>query len=167
MKQLLIDLDICSKCGECGMLCSYIQHPGNDGITNLTELAHFAVICRRCDDEPCVAACPWEALEKQGDRVLKRYAMRCTSCKSCSRACPFGAIYPETIPIIVSRCDYCVGRLGEGESPICLESCGHDGIKYGKFEEDKAQNIYRISDHLLVKTGYKWERVEEAPVRKR
>ena len=165
-KKLLIDLDVCSDCDECVMVCSYIQHPGNNGITTMREFAHFATICRRCDDEPCVTSCPWEALEKQADRVLKRHMMRCTSCKTCSRACPFGVIYPETIPFVIARCDLCIGRLKEGESPICLESCSHGGIKYGEFEENKTEHIYAISDHLAVKTNYKWERIEEVPVRR-
>ena len=163
MKKLLIDLDVCSKCEECGMLCSYLQHPGNNGITSLREFAHFAMVCRRCDDAPCVNSCPWEALEMQPYNMLKRYMMRCTSCKSCSQACPFGVIYPETIPFIISRCDFCLGRLKEEDVPICLQSCTNNGIKYGEFEENKEEHIYKVSDHLFVKTDYKWERIEEPP----
>ena len=163
MKRLLIDLDICSKCGECGMLCSYIQHSGNNGITNLRELAHFAIICRGCDDAPCVAACPWKALEMQEYNTMKRYMMRCTSCKSCSRACPFGTIYPETIPFLLSNCDFCIGRAKDDDSPICVESCQYGGISYGEFEEKIEEKIYRVSENLLVKTALKWERVEETP----
>jgi len=179
MKRLLIDLDICSKCEECEMLCSYIQHPGNNGITTLREFAHFAVVCRRCDDAPCVASCPWEALELQPaphpseapapfgagqasdagpTNMLKRYMMRCTSCKSCSWACPFGAIYTETIPFVISRCDYCIGRLGPEEVPICLQSCTHGGIQYGEFEEKKEDGVFKASDYLMVKTTFKWSR---------
>ncbi len=163
MKKLLIDLDICSKCEECGMLCSYIQHPANNGVTTLREFAHFAVVCRRCDDAPCIASCPWKALELQPANMLKRYMMRCTSCKNCSRACPFGVIYPETIPFVISRCDYCIGRLKSGEVPICLQSCAHGGIQYGEFEEKAEGGIFNASDHLMVKTTFKWERAEEAP----
>ena len=179
MRKLLIDLDVCSKCDECGMLCSYIQHPGNNGVTSLREFAHFATVCRRCDDAPCVASCPWEALEMQpapypseasgagSYNMLKRYMMRGTSCKSCSRACPFGTIYAETIPFITARCDYCLGRLKESESPICLESCTHGGIRYGEFEENIAENLYKISDYIMVKTAQKWERLEPAKVLKK
>jgi Fe-S-cluster-containing dehydrogenase component len=158
MKRLLIDLEHCASCPGCGQSCSYVYHPGNLGITALREFAHFAVVCRRCDDEPCVASCPWEALEKQGDRVLKRYLMRCTSCKSCSHGCPFGTIYPETIPFIAGRCDYCLERLEKDKLPVCATSCAHGGIQYGDFEENKDENIYKVSEHLLVKSAYEWQR---------
>jgi len=168
MVRLLIDLDICSNCRECAAICSYIQHPSNNGVMSLLEFAHFALVCRRCEDSPCVAACPWEALEFQPRNALKRYMMRCTSCKSCSRACPFGVIYPETIPFITARCDYCLGRLKENESPACLGMCGPGGARFGEFEENVKENVFGISDRLLVKTNYKWQRDGEGiPVKKR
>ena len=149
------------------MLCSYIQHPANNGITTLREFGHFAVLCRRCDDAPCVASCPREALELvKENNMIKRHMMRCTSCKSCSRACPFGVIYPETIPLVIARCDYCLGRLKAEESPVCLQSCDHGGIRYGDFEENKEEGIFKASEHLMVKTDYKRDRILEAPKKK-
>ena len=166
MKRLYIDLDQCSKCEDCGLACSYAGHPDNDGIRGLRELAHFAVMCRRCDDAPCVNACPWEALEMQPANILKRYGMRCTACKSCSNACPFGVIYPATIPLVFKICDYCVSRLAEGEAPACVGSCPHGGVKYGDFEEDLEKHIYRVSDNLVVFSDQRWTREEEKAVKK-
>lgn len=169
MKKLLIDLDACLNCKDCGAVCSYIQHPSNNGVLSLLEFAHFALVCRRCEDSPCVASCPWKALEFQPYNQLKRYMMRCTSCKTCSRACPFGVIYPETIPFVASRCDYCLGRLQGEDSPVCLEMCTHGGIRYGEFTEKKEENIFKISENLLVKTNFKWERGsgEALPMKRR
>ncbi|MDO8525310.1 MAG: 4Fe-4S binding protein [Candidatus Omnitrophota bacterium] len=168
MKQLLINLDVCSGCNDCAAICSYIRHPGNNGLISLLEFAHFAIFCRRCEDSPCVASCPAQALEFQPQNSLKRYMMRCTSCKTCSGACPFGVIYPETIPFITSRCDYCLGRIEGDQSPVCLEMCAHGGIRFGEFEEKIEENIFRISEHLFVKTSFKWQgRGEGIPVKKR
>lgn len=99
----------------------------------------------------------------QETKMLKRYMMRCTSCKSCSHGCPFGVIYPETIPFVISRCDFCLGRLRGDELPICLQSCAHGGIKYADLEENKEERIFKASDYLLIKTDYKWDRVKEPP----
>lgn len=159
MKRLFIDLEQCTRCGDCTMQCSYKYHRRNLGVTRLWEIANFALVCRRCEDEPCVTACPWDALEKRPDKVLERYNMRCTSCKSCAAACPFGTIYPATIPILFQACDLCVGRLKETEEPSCVASCPHGGIKYGEFAEEKAKNIYSITDRLVVYSDTHWTRV--------
>jgi Fe-S-cluster-containing dehydrogenase component len=60
-----------------------------------------------------------------------------------------------------------MGRLKDGEVPICLQSCTHGGIQYGEFEEKKEEGIFKASDHLMVKTVFKWERAEEIPPKKK
>jgi len=167
MKRLLIDLERCACCDDdCSIQCGNLNHPHNAGVLSLREFAQFATVCRRCSDEPCVNSCPWQALEKQADRVLKRYLMRCTSCKTCSHACPFGTIYPATIPLIASKCDFCLERLPDGAEPVCVKGCENSGLRYGEFEPDEAQNIYQVSDYLLVKTDLKWSRDVRPPVKK-
>lgn len=157
-KNLFIDLDICSACPKCVVDCSYAYHPQNNGITSLRELATFALVCRQCEISPCVTSCPKEALEKQEDGVLKRYNMRCVSCKSCGLACPFGTIYPELLPLMVSGCDYCLGRL-KTKAPICVTTCPYHALKYEETKEDLAASIFRLSDNLAVKS-FKWVKEE-------
>ena len=157
-KKLFIDLE---KLGEhvksCKDKCSFFYHPNNSGITSLWEMASYALVCRKCEEENCVKACPAEALEKQPDKVLKRYNMRCISCKSCAHACHSGTIYPEFIPYLVSNCDYCIERLGWIDKPECVEACGCGAIRFGEFAENKAKDMYAIGENLIVHS-VQWER---------
>ena len=160
MKRVFIDLDLLDDLeekGELNIQCSYPYHPDNDGVASLRELAAYAVICRKCESANCVNACPKEALEKDEEGILRRYSMRCISCKSCAVACPFGTIYPEAIPFTVSRCDYCVERLAPGEDPLCVRTCPNEAIKYIEIEPDEKKNLHKVGDHLVVKSEI-WKR---------
>ncbi|MCM8795648.1 MAG: 4Fe-4S ferredoxin [Candidatus Omnitrophica bacterium] len=164
MKRLFIDLEICSQCKECLVCCDYFYHPQNNGITSLREYATFAIICRHCEEAPCVAACYRYALEKQADGILKRYRMRCTSCKSCSIACPFGTILADFIPYLDSACDYCLGL--KGQLPKCVSSCPKKAIEIKEIEEDLEKNIYLVGEHLAVHT-LRWSREDITFVKKK
>lgn len=165
MKRLLIDLEICTECKDCTISCSYFYHPDNNGLTYIWEIANFALACRKCEDEPCVKACPNEALEKQEDKILKRYSMRCTSCKTCVWACPFGTIYPETIPYLISRCDVCIGRLEGKDVPECVTSCKDGGIKYGDFDEDIEKGHFKLTDNIVIHSIH-WRKEEQEQAEK-
>ena len=148
-KRLFVDLEICYKCKECTAKCSYFYHPENKGFLTLLERASQVLVCRKCEEAPCVKACPNDALEKQSDGSLKRYGMRCTGCKSCTLACPFGTIYPEIVPYLTSQCDWCLGRLDEGV-PECVITCPYNAIGFIEVEESKEKDIYLIGDNLSI-----------------
>ncbi len=165
MKRLFIDLDTCSKCGECEACCGYFYHAGaNRGVTSLREYATFALFCRHCEDAPCVNACYHDALERQEeDGHLKRYMMLCTSCKCCTIACPFGTILPDFIPYLDSRCDFCIGR-GD-EAPLCVSTCPENAVEIREVEEDPENDIYLVGDHLAVRTR-RWRKEVEGILKK-
>ncbi|RKY31633.1 MAG: 4Fe-4S ferredoxin [Candidatus Omnitrophota bacterium] len=155
MKKLFIDYEICNRCSECVAKCSYIMHPENNGITSLRELISFMLVCRKCEENPCIKVCPNDAL-KRVEGINKRATFLCISCKSCSIACPFGTIIPEVIPFFVSKCDFCIGRLKEGENPLCVETCPHGAVKFVDEEEIKEEeDIHKIGDNLIVK-AFNW-----------
>ena len=158
-KRLFIDLEICRKCEECEVACSYFYHPFNDGVLYLREIGEFAATCRHCEEAPCVNACPTDALEKQENGVVKRYNLRCVACKTCCFACPFGTILPEVIPYAVSRCDFCIDRLEEGEVPVCVGGCEKDAIQFGDFEPDFKAHRFLVGEHLVVHT-VPWKKEE-------
>ena len=163
MKRLFIDLEICNKCRECKVCCDYFYHPQNNGITSLREYATFVLVCRYCEEAPCVNSCYHSALEKQPDGILKRYKMLCTSCKSCSLACPFGTVFADFIPYLDSQCDYCVGMAGR--LPKCVTSCPERAIEIKEIEEDLEQNIYLVGESLAVHSR-KWSREDIQPKKK-
>jgi Fe-S-cluster-containing hydrogenase component 2 len=151
MKKLFIDYDKCLQCDKCTVKCSYYMHRENAGVTSLREQISFMFACRKCEDYPCVNACPNGALRRE-DNLIKRSNFICTSCKSCALACPFGTILPEIIPYIVSRCDYCLKRLKENEMPECVKGCKLDALKYIEEEELQGrENIHKFGDFILVK----------------
>jgi Fe-S-cluster-containing dehydrogenase component len=154
LKKVFIDLDLLDRLEEekdLGIECSYPYHPKNEGVTTLRELASYAVICRKCEEASCVLSCPKEALEKDDEGILRRYNMRCVSCKSCAVACPFGTIYPLAIPYTVSRCDFCTDRLSPGEDPLCVRTSPDNVIEYIDVSPDETKGIYQVGDHLVVK----------------
>jgi len=159
MKRLFVDLEICDKCEECKVACQYFYHTQNNGVANLREYATFALLCRHCEQAPCVTSCYHNALEKQEDGNIRRYKMRCTSCKSCIIACPFGTIFIDFIPYLDSRCDYCLNCV-EKELPPCIKSCPEGAIEYKEIEKEEPENnLYFVGEHLAVHT-IKWFREE-------
>lgn len=134
--------------------CSYMYHRGNNGHLSMLEIAEFGVYCRECKDSFCVSVCPKEALERQENKLIKRYNMRCVGCKSCALACPFGTIFPEVINYITSKCDYCLSYLNNDASfiPACVRTAPSNAIIIKEMEsENPREHIYFVGDHLAVK----------------
>ena len=130
----------------------------------MREYATFATICRHCEEAPCVDSCYHNALERAGDGHIKRHKMLCTSCKSCSVACPFGIIFQDFIPYLDSACDYCVGL--STELPKCISSCPEKAVEVKDVEESLEKDIYFVGEHLAVHSR-KWSREDIQPPRKK
>lgn len=163
-RRLFIDLDICSagECKECVIKCSYLYHrqePGNNGIISVVELATYALVCRKCEEAHCINACPVEALEQQEDKgnILIRHNMRCISCKSCSHACPYGAIYPELVPLLVNNCDFCLDRRDERDEPLCIKTCPYGALSLKSGDTKLDEDTFLAGDNLIVHSTH-WDR---------
>jgi Fe-S-cluster-containing dehydrogenase component len=150
MKKLFIDLEKLHNNENVSAGCSYYYENKNAGINRLRELAQFLFTCRKCENSACVNACPREALQRDMDGKITRFTMRCVSCKSCSIACPFGIISPDTVPYITSQCDVCVDR-SDKEEPLCVKTCSVEGaLKFIEVEESEKDDIYLIGKHIAV-----------------
>ncbi|MFH0731611.1 MAG: 4Fe-4S dicluster domain-containing protein [Candidatus Omnitrophota bacterium] len=160
-EKLFIDLDICAsgQCKACALKCSYFYHPDNNGIISVAELVTYALVCRRCEEPHCVNACPVEALEQQKDKekLLIRHNMRCVSCKSCSHACPYGAIYPELLPMLANACDFCLDRRDKKEEPLCIKSCSYGALSLKNADIKLEENMFLVGDNIIAHSTH-WAR---------
>jgi len=160
-KRIVIDLDKCMAWGdESRATCSYLYHPGNNGVAWLRELAAYEVICRQCEQRSCIEACPTEALEQLDNGMLKRHNLRCIGCQSCVVACPFGTLVPAAFLFRGTMCDFCQGR--GVEVPTCAETCSDDAIVYEDVTE--GPDVHLIGDHLAVRAR-KWLKKEPVAVK--
>lgn len=139
MKRILVREDLCSGCRACEIAC-VAHHDGRFGTATarirVTKIEPLGIdqphVCRLCRRAPCVAACPTEALYRDGTTgaVLLR-PDDCTGCAACMDACPFDMVtlHAETgLPLI---CDLC------GGDPACVRRCATGAIEYA---DSKGEN---------------------------
>jgi len=165
--KLVIDPEKCSGCRLCETACTY-AHYGNYGsrtsrvrVVKLeTQGIDYPVICQRCQNAPCVRACPTGALtQDKANGVIRVDEELCVGCGSCVKACPFGAcnLHPEDlIPIM---CDLC------GGSPSCAEACPTGAIVFEE-EEDRTQELRELERLAQAKRDAFAQRMSRAMLEK-
>lgn len=159
--KIVVDLDYLREHPDFEPECGYpYQKPHAPcGPTWLIETASYEVYCRQCDEAPCVNACPFYAIELQENHKLRRYNKRCTNCRTCMLACPFGTIIPAGLTYKVPMCDLCGGGKC-GEQPACTRKGG--GFKWEDIQLDNPENgvtLFIVNERLAVRTK-KFKKIE-------
>jgi len=93
-----------------------------------TGMLSTAAVCRQCEDAPCGAVCPTQAISRRGDFVDVDQA-RCIGCKTCMVACPYGAMEVVTVAahqVQALKCDLCWHR---DAGPACVEACPTSALR--------------------------------------
>ncbi len=142
---IVVKADRCMGCKTCELACG-VEHSQTQSLVTAIREAHpprsrvnvergcgFAVPlqCRQCENAPCVAICPTQALHRKDDDspVLIDQA-RCIGCKWCVLACPFGVIRMDDASHAIIKCDQCFERVERGELPACVEACPTDALTF-------------------------------------
>ena len=125
MKVLTSDPKKCTGCGLCQIACS-LSHAGvcNPERSRIRIIRldgdnrYLPLACQHCEDAPCVAACPKEAISRDENRIRTTVDYnRCVGCRMCVFACPFGAMGFDGDRGRPYKCDLC------GEDPLCVQFC--------------------------------------------
>ena len=121
----------CVGCSICEYICAWekekVFNPLKSRIRTIRieQLVNMAVTCRLCEEAPCVAACPVDALEQSEETgVILVDEDKCTGCGWCIEACDYGAItlHPNRRKVIV--CDTCNG------DPQCVKWCPEEALNF-------------------------------------
>jgi carbon-monoxide dehydrogenase iron sulfur subunit len=78
-----------------------------------------SVTCRQCQDPACQAACLFDAISYDDNlKIVRVDEEKCTSCRACVGACPFGIITMDPATDKAIKCDLC-----RGAEPACVAIC--------------------------------------------
>ena len=154
---IAIDYDKCTGCRTCETVCttrnfnSVNPEKSRIRIVKIRETANvkpFPVLCMKCANPPCKAACPRGAIsDDPATGARKIDEKKCIGCSSCVYACPFGAIAVDRSLGKAQVCTQC-----EGE-PTCVSFCPFEALRY--LEADEVSLNLRRSK--LLKYAGAWE----------
>jgi Fe-S-cluster-containing hydrogenase component 2 len=137
-RYIVCDPELCTGCRICEFVCSAAKVGAFYPELSRIRTAHpeptlvMSVACRLCQDPPCVAVCPRQALSVNGDNgTVLLDKVRCVGCGWCIEACDFGAIAldPSTKTVVI--CDLC----SELPQPKCVELCPKGALSLATAEE--------------------------------
>ncbi len=122
----------------------------SNGLKTIRELATFKFTCRKCEDAPCIAVCPAEALEKDKEGVISRYTNLCISCKSCVTICPFGTMMTDFFSYHLKK-DLFYDLTKQKDIEKFIRACPPGTVTITDLAESPSDNIFRLNERVLIK----------------
>ena len=183
-KTMVIDVAKCTGCMSCVVACKD-EHVGNDWSPYAKpqpEYGHFWIrvdgrdrgsvpkvrrtyvptMCMHCENAPCMAACPENAIYRREDGAVIIDPGKCDGCSGlgtgplCMAACPYDAIYFNEELEIAQKCTLCEHLLENGwKEPRCADACPTDAIKFGDEDDPEIRELLRGAAALHPELGTK------------
>lgn len=154
-KMIMVDVEKCTGCGVCELMCSFHHHPGEFDprkarITKtvfLHEEMAIPVVCQQCVDPPCAAVCRRGAITRvedvrSGTAVVLVDPERCNGCKLCVAACPSGSIVVDEG--CAEKCDLC------GGDPECVKFCQRGALRFKNVREGAQERRREVALKMLA-----------------
>ena len=97
-------------------------------------------MCHHCEDAPCVAVCPTEALYTDHEQgMVNLDTTKCIGCARCGEACPYNAISYNPELGTADKCTMCDHRVVKGLDPMCVEVCPTRAMFFGDLNDENAE----------------------------
>lgn len=152
-KEIFVRLDRCMGCHTCELACA-VEHSQNKSLYGaiserptpkkrvyvewVSPDGRVPVLCRQCEDAPCMHACISGAISRSEEGVVVTNTDKCIGCWTCVMVCPYGVIGRHMEEHKAYRCDRCPDL----QIPACVRSCPTQALVYQtveKFSEDVRQ----------------------------
>jgi len=142
----LLDQSRCIGCHACTTACksenevpvgvtrTYVKSV-DVGVFPQVRRAFQVTRCNQCEDAPCVAACPTQAMFRREDGIVDFDKGICIGCKACMAACPYDAIFINPEDHSAEKCNMCAHRLDVGLEPACVTVCPTEAILVGDLND--------------------------------
>jgi len=149
-KFVFADPTKCTGCGTCELVCALEKEKkfkpslSRIKVNRLFGILNFVSACRFCENAPCVAACPTNALTQSEDTgVILVESEKCNGCGWCIQACSYGAVtlHPEATSVLI--CDLCGGE------PKCVEWCPEEALELVSAGEQNEMLLFTLSGKLI------------------
>jgi len=127
-------MDACVGCHSCEVACAEQNNTPVDkawrrvgelegGVFPTTRRLNLSMACNHCLEPTCLSGCPTQAYTKLQNGVVRHDAAECIGCQYCIWNCPYEVPVYDKATKVVAKCDMCLPRLSEGQSPACVLAC--------------------------------------------
>ncbi|MHC4983023.1 MAG: 4Fe-4S dicluster domain-containing protein [Planctomycetota bacterium] len=164
-KVIVVDAERCLACKQCMIECAMAHAEAKTLVEALARKESLQprlhvesagqfgmpLQCRHCEDAPCIAVCPTEAINRVGEAGLVLLDQdRCIGCKFCIFACPFGVIDLSRTGKAVIKCDLCIKRTEAGEEPACVAACPTGALEFTELTEELKRRRARAAERIRL-----------------
>ncbi len=163
MKEIFVRLDRCVGCHSCEIACT-VEHSAAKSLYGAVgetpsprkrlyvEYAldrKLPLLCRHCEDAPCVRACRTGAMTQDAlSRLVTHSRDKCIGCWMCTMVCPYGVIGRAKEERVAVKCDRCPDR----DTPACVDACPTRALVFAE-EATFAGGVRRVAAAGVVQ-GY-------------
>lgn len=172
---MVIDLDECTGCDLCVIACKD-EHVGNShlpwaspqpdtghfwirvdsterGQVPKVRVSYLPLLCVQCDNAPCMKACPDDAIAKREDGTVLIDPAKCSGCRLCQEACPYGVIYFNEQLNIAQKCTWCAHITEKGGIPRCVDACPRDAMVFLDEDDPKMRRLKVVAEDFHPEYG--------------
>ena len=146
----VLNQDTCIGCHACSTACKsehLVPLGVNRTYVKQVEVGIYPEVsrqfqitrCNQCENPPCVAICPVEAMFARSDGIVDFDRDVCIGCKACIAACPYDAIFISPESHSAEKCNFCAHRIDQGLEPACVSVCPERAIVVGDLNDPESE----------------------------